>query len=187
MRCTNGSFHKIRSFATQVKLGTSELISSVEFRQFPCNRIPIRILSDEFRSVLRGSIDFQQIPGRNFAEPTGTFTAETGSESCCKEIVGIQRSRPKTNGIYRIRCRKTKKTIDSDSGNSGPGDFSVPIGTLRIRWMDFSGKHLKQSECVRRKPTESDNSVLSDLVPVRQDPMPPTLSRLSQISHQKNS
>ena len=106
---------------TQVKLGTSEPIGSVEFRRFPCNRIPIQISSNEFRSVPMGSVDFQQIPGRNFAEPTGTFPAETGSESCCKEIVGTQRSRPKTNETYRIRCRKTKKTIGSDGRNSGPG------------------------------------------------------------------
>ena len=53
-------------------------------------------------------------------------------------------------------------------------DCSVPIGTFRIRLTDFIGKHLKQSECVGRKPTESDCSVLSDLVPIRQDPMPPT-------------
>ena len=70
-------------------------------------------------------VDFQQILGRNFAEPTGTFPAETGPESCCKEIVGIQRSRPKTNGIYRIRCRKTKKSIGSDGRNSGSGLLSV--------------------------------------------------------------
>ena len=81
----------------------------------------IQISSDEFRSVPMGSVDFQQIPGRNFAESTGTFPAETGPESCCKEIIGTQRSRPKTNGIYRIRCRKTKKTIGSDGRNSGPG------------------------------------------------------------------
>ena len=67
-----------------------------------------------------GFVDFQQIPGRNFAEPTGTFLAETGPESCLKEIVGTQQSRPKTNGIDGIRCRKTKKTIGSDGRNSGP-------------------------------------------------------------------
>ena len=111
-----GTFH----IDTQIKLDTSEPIGSVEFRRFPCDRIPIQISSDEFRSVPMGSVDFQQIPGRNFAESTGTFPAETGLESCRKEIVGTQRSRPKMNGIYRIRCRKTKKTIGSDGWNSGP-------------------------------------------------------------------
>ena len=67
-----------------------------------------------------GSADFQQIPGRNFEKPTGIFPTETGPESCRKEIVGTQRSRPKTNGIYKICCRKTKKTIGSDGRNSGP-------------------------------------------------------------------
>ena len=43
---------------TQVKLGTSEPIGSVEFRRFPCDRIPIQISSDEFRSVPMGSVDF---------------------------------------------------------------------------------------------------------------------------------
>ena len=105
---------------SQVKLGTSEPIGSVEFRRIPFDRIPIQISSDEFRSVPIASVDFQQIPGRNFAESTGTFPAETGLESCRKEILGTQRSRSKTNGIYRIRCRKTKKTIGSDGRNS-PG------------------------------------------------------------------
>ena len=68
-----------------------------------------RFRRDEFRSVPMGSVDFQQIPGRNFAESTGTFPAEAGPESCRKEIVGTQRSRPKTNGIYRIRWRKQRK------------------------------------------------------------------------------
>ena len=80
---------------THVKLGTSEPIGSVEFRRFTCNRIPIQISSDKFRSVPMGSVDFQQISCRNFAEPTGTFQAETVPESCCKEIVGTQRRRPK--------------------------------------------------------------------------------------------
>ena len=106
---------------TQVKLGTSEAISSVEFRRFPCNRIPIQISSDEFRSVPMGSVDFQQIPGGNFAEFAGTFPAETGPEPCHKKIVGTQRSRPKTNGIYRIRCRQTKQSVPTvgtvDLGN----------------------------------------------------------------------
>ena len=110
---------KYKNTESQIKLGTSEPIGSVEFRRFPCDRIPIQFSSDEFRSVPRGSVDFQQISGRNFAESTGTFPAETGPESCRKEIVGTQRSRPKTNGIYRIRCRKTKKTIDSVGRNSG--------------------------------------------------------------------
>ena len=117
----NPGISKKNRLFTQVKLGTSERISSVEFRRFPCDRIPIQISSDEFRSVPMGSVDFQRIPGRNFAESTGTFPAETGPESCRKEIVGTQRSRPKTNGIYRIRCPKTKKTIGSDGRNSGPG------------------------------------------------------------------
>ena len=68
-----------------------------------------------------GSFDFQQISGRNFAEPTGTFPAEIGPESCCKEIVGTQRSRSKTNEIYRIRCRKT---MGSDGRNSGSGKIA---------------------------------------------------------------
>ena len=59
---------------TQVKLGTSKPIGSVEFRRFPCDRIPMQISSDEFRSVPMGSVDFQQIPGRNFAEPTGILS-----------------------------------------------------------------------------------------------------------------
>ena len=75
----------------------------------------------DIRWVLIGSIDFQRIPGRNFAELSETFPAKTGPESCSKEILGTQRSRPKINGIYGICCRKTKKTIDCGGRNSGPG------------------------------------------------------------------
>ena len=96
---------------TQVKLGTSEPIGSVGF----CARIPIQISSDEFRSVPMGSIDFQQIPGRNLPE---LFQRKLD-----RNLVGTQRSRQKTNAIYRIRCRKT---IGSDGRNSGPGKKQKP-------------------------------------------------------------
>jgi hypothetical protein len=114
-----------RATGTQVKLGTSEPIGSVEFRRFLCYRIPVQISSDEFRSVPIGSVDFRRIPGRNFAELTGTFPTKSGPESGSQEIVGIQRSRPKINGIYRIRCRKRKKTTGSGGRNSGPGYTSI--------------------------------------------------------------
>ena len=94
---------------SQVKLGTSESIGSVEFQRFPCDRIPIQISSDEFLSVPMGSVDFQQIPDRKFSESTGTFPATTGPESCRKEIVGTQRSRPKKTGSIGSVAGKQRK------------------------------------------------------------------------------
>ena len=115
---------------SQVKLGTSEPIVSVEFRRFLDYRIRVQISSDEFRSVPTGSVDFRRISGRNFAELTGIFPTKSGPESCSQEIVGIQRSRPKINGICRIRCRKRKKTTGSDGRNSGPGLFLESLFAL---------------------------------------------------------
>ena len=37
------------------------------------------------------------------------------------KLSGIQRSRAKISGMHRIFHRKSKKTIDSDSRNNGPG------------------------------------------------------------------
>jgi hypothetical protein len=52
----------MKSYITQVNLGTSEPVGSVEFRRFLYYRIPVRISSDKFRSVPIGFVNFQQIP-----------------------------------------------------------------------------------------------------------------------------
>ena len=53
---------------SQVKLGTSEPIGSVEFRRFLNYRIPVRISSDQFPSVSPIFDEFRAVILRNLTE-----------------------------------------------------------------------------------------------------------------------
>ena len=68
-------------------------VGSVEFRQFPCSRIPVQFPPEKFRYVPQNFN--QEFVGnrQNPWELIGTRPTKCESESCCKEIVGIQRNR----------------------------------------------------------------------------------------------
>jgi hypothetical protein len=66
-----GENYRVTQARTQVKLGTSEPIGSVEFPRFLYYRIPVRISSGKFRSVPIGFVNFQRVPVeifRNFSD-----------------------------------------------------------------------------------------------------------------------
>jgi hypothetical protein len=89
-------------------------LNSDDFLTTGCRSGFRRANSDQFLSVSLISNEF-------LSKFPGIFPTKSGPESCSEEIVGVQRIRPKINGIYRICCRKTKKTIGSCGRNSGPG------------------------------------------------------------------
>ncbi len=62
LHSSNILFSRLYHLKTQVNLGTSEPVGSVEFRRFLYYRIPVRISSDKFRSVPIGFVNFQRIP-----------------------------------------------------------------------------------------------------------------------------
>jgi hypothetical protein len=112
---------------SQVKLGTSEPIGSVEFRRFLYYRIPVQISSDEFRSVPIGFVDFQRIPGRNFAELFRRNLDRNPVVKKSSEFNGADRK--STESIGSVAGKQRKQPV--------PAVGTVDLGyyKLMVNWM----------------------------------------------------
>jgi hypothetical protein len=101
--------HQVHQKDSQVKLGTSELIGSVEFRQFLYYRIPVRISSDKFRSVPIGFVNFQRIPVEIFQNLPEFFRRNPGRNPVVRkssEFNGADRKSTKYIGFVVGKQRK---------------------------------------------------------------------------------